>query len=68
MAFGKVGLAILLLFYTFFVVCGANPQLEPIGFRYWNNPGVWVGDNPIARLKAFIAGVGMCCLVLRVWW
>lgn len=28
LAIGKVSLAFLLAFYTFFVVCGANPDLE----------------------------------------
>ncbi|KAL6909252.1 amino acid permease/ SLC12A domain-containing protein [Trichoderma evansii] len=38
-AIGKVLLIIGLIFFTFIVMLGGNPQKDRFGFRYWNEPG-----------------------------
>lgn len=38
-AIGKVLLIVGLIFFTFIVMLGGNPQKDRFGFRYWNEPG-----------------------------
>lgn len=38
-ALWKMLLAVALIFFTFVVMVGGNPQGAAFGFRYWNNPG-----------------------------
>ena len=52
-AIGKVLLVFGLAFFTLITMCGGNPIGDKYGFRYWNDPTPWVGDNPFQRLEAF---------------
>lgn len=40
LSIGKVILAVGLMFFTFIVMVGGNPQKDAFGFRYWKDPGV----------------------------
>lgn len=64
---GKVILAIALIFFTFIVVCGGNPQHEAIGFRYWKNPGPFVeylGTGSLGNFHGFMAALNKACFVI----
>ena len=39
LAIWKVILAVMMIFYTFFTMDGANPLHWVYGFTYWKNPG-----------------------------
>ncbi|KAE8349742.1 general amino acid permease [Aspergillus coremiiformis] len=58
LALGKVLLSIGLIFFTFIVMLGGNPQNDRFGFRYWQNPGSFAefyktGD--LGRWMGFLA-------------
>ncbi|KAF7595426.1 hypothetical protein BBP40_006048 [Aspergillus hancockii] len=58
LALGKVLLSIGLIFFTFIVMLGGNPQHDRFGFRYWQNPGAFAefhktGD--LGRWMGFLA-------------
>ncbi|OCF41832.1 amino acid transporter [Kwoniella heveanensis CBS 569] len=59
LALGKVLLATGLILYTFITMVGGNPLHDVYGFRYWKDPGVWVGDNASTRLQSFINAVNV---------
>ncbi|KAE8374860.1 amino acid permease/ SLC12A domain-containing protein [Aspergillus bertholletiae] len=42
LSFFKIFLMIGLILYTFITMVGGNPHHDPIGFRYWNDPGAFV--------------------------
>lgn len=54
---GKVVLIFMLFFFTFITMVGGNPQGDAYGFRYWNNPGAFVGATPKARFEGFLAAL-----------
>lgn len=61
LALGKVLLAIGLIFFTFIVMVGGNPQRDAFGFRAWNNPGAfntYIATGNWGRFLGFVA-----CLV-----
>ncbi|WWD22589.1 hypothetical protein CI109_107082 [Kwoniella shandongensis] len=59
LALGKVLMAAGLIFYTFITMVGGNPLHDKYGFRYWKNPGPWVGDSPSTRLESFINAINV---------
>jgi amino acid transporter len=55
---GKVILIFMLFSFTFVTMVGGNPQKDPYGFRYWNEPGAFAehrttGD--LGRFEGFLA-------------
>lgn len=54
---GKVVLIFLLFFFTFITMVGGNPRGDAYGFRYWNNPGAFVGATPKMRFEGFLAAL-----------
>ncbi|WVQ79668.1 hypothetical protein IAT38_001768 [Cryptococcus sp. DSM 104549] len=59
LSLGKVLLAAGLILYTFITMVGGNPLHDVYGFRYWKDPGPWVGDSPSTRLQSFINAVNV---------
>lgn len=58
LSLGKVLLSVGLIFFTFIVMLGGNPQGDRFGFRYWNEPGAFAeyyktGD--LGRWLGFLA-------------
>ncbi|KAK1138668.1 general amino acid permease agp2 [Aspergillus melleus] len=58
LSLSKVLLSVGLIFFTFIVMVGGNPQGDRFGFRYWNNPGAFAeyyktGD--LGRWLGFLA-------------
>lgn len=51
---GKVVLIFMLYCFTFITMCGANPKNDAYGFRYWSQPGAWVGDTTSERFQGFL--------------
>ena len=43
---GKAILVFILFAFTFVSMVGGNPQHDPYGFRYWNNPGAFAEYFP----------------------
>ncbi|KAG5795449.1 hypothetical protein H9Q69_005498 [Fusarium xylarioides] len=41
------------------VMLGGNPLHDRFGFRYWKNPGPWVGNTAPTRLQSFVNGVNV---------
>ncbi|CAI6095196.1 unnamed protein product [Clonostachys chloroleuca] len=58
-AFVKILLAIGLVLFTFIVMLGGNPLHDRFGFRFWQNPGPWVGNTAPTRLQSFVNGVNV---------
>lgn len=61
LALGKVLLAVGLIFFTFIVAVGGNPQKDAFGFRTWKDPGAfneYVATGNWGRFLGFFA-----CLV-----
>ena len=54
---GKVILIFLLFFFTFITMVGGNPNGDAYGFRYWDNPGAFVGSTPKGRFEGFLAAL-----------
>ncbi len=52
-------MAIGLIFFTFITMLGGNPLNDRFGFRYWKDPGPWMGDTPTDRLLSFINAVNV---------
>jgi amino acid transporter len=45
-----------LIFVAIVITAGGAPNHEPIGFRYWNNPGPWVDYNGITGSTGHFLG------------
>lgn len=45
-----------LVFVSIVITAGGVPGSEPIGFRYWNNPGPWVDYNGITGSTGHFLG------------
>ncbi|KAI1818064.1 amino acid transporter [Poronia punctata] len=56
-ALGKVLLIVGLLFFTFIVAVGGNPQHDHFGFRYWYEPGAFAEyytTGSLGRFQGFL--------------
>ncbi|KAI1126912.1 amino acid permease/ SLC12A domain-containing protein [Nemania abortiva] len=56
-ALGKVLLIVGLLFFTFIVALGGNPQHDRFGFRYWYEPGAFAEyytTGALGRFQGFL--------------
>lgn len=53
----KVTCFIVLAIVAIVITAGGGPNHEPIGFRYWNNPGAWVDYNGITGSTGHFLGV-----------
>ncbi|KAI5236555.1 putative amino acid transporter [Aureobasidium subglaciale] len=60
----KILLATGLIFYTLTVMLGGNPANDRFGFRYYKEPGPWVGRTPTTRLESFINAVNVAGFVV----
>jgi amino acid transporter len=47
------------MLFTFIVMLGGNPLHDRFGFRFWQNPGPWVGNTAPTRLQSFVNGVNV---------
>ncbi|KAK2776438.1 hypothetical protein FQN53_002701 [Emmonsiellopsis sp. PD_33] len=45
-----------LIFVSIIITAGGGPKKEPIGFRYWNNPGPWTNYNGITGSTGHFLG------------
>ncbi|KAK6073958.1 General amino acid permease AGP2-like protein 2 [Seiridium cupressi] len=57
---GKVFLIFILFFFTLFTMCGANPQHDSYGFRYWSDPGPFAEyhtTGSLGRFEGFLAAL-----------
>ncbi|ETS76865.1 hypothetical protein PFICI_10739 [Pestalotiopsis fici W106-1] len=57
---GKVILIFILFFFTLFTMCGANPQHDAYGFRYWSDPGAfntYLAGGDLGRFEGFLAAL-----------
>ncbi|KAA8908301.1 hypothetical protein TRICI_004787 [Trichomonascus ciferrii] len=69
LAIGKVLLVIMLIFYAFFTMVGANPLHWVYGFHYWNDPGMAVdyrqdGGSSLSYFEGFVVCVTNACYVI----
>lgn len=58
LAMGKVVLAVGLMFFTFIVMVGGNPQHDAFGFRNWKDPGAfntYIDTGNWGRFLGFLA-------------
>lgn len=58
LALGKVLLVFMLMFYTFIVMLGGNPDGDRFGFRYWKDPGAmneYINVGDLGRFQGFLA-------------
>lgn len=57
---GKVILIFILFAFTFVTMVGGNPQNDPYGFRYWNNPGAfaeYLHTGKLGQFEGFLAAL-----------
>jgi len=57
LAIGKVGLIIMLFFYTIITMLGGNPLGDRYGFRYWKDPGAmneYINTGSLGRFQGFV--------------
>lgn len=57
---GKVILLFIAFFFTLFTMCGANPQHDAYGFRYWSNPGAFAeyrSTGNLGRFEGFLSAL-----------
>ncbi|KNB11989.1 hypothetical protein FOXG_11678 [Fusarium oxysporum f. sp. lycopersici 4287] len=57
-AIGKVILIVGLIFFTFIVMVGGNPQKDAFGFTYWKSPGAFAElyyDGALGKFVGFLA-------------
>lgn len=64
---GKVILIIMLFFFTFITMCGANPIGDAYGFRYWNEPGAFaenLSTGAVGKFEGFLGALWGGCFAI----